>query len=41
VIVKITFRLGQDFVSMMNYAYILDFGFRILDLRYSVCFIHG
>jgi hypothetical protein len=39
-IVRNTFRLRQDFISMMNHAYILDFGIRILDLRYSACLIN-
>jgi len=26
---------------MMNYTLILDFRIRILDLRYSICFING
>ncbi len=35
------FYLRIDYVSMMNQVYILDFGLRILDLRYSAGFIYG
>ncbi|CAB1076553.1 hypothetical protein D1AOALGA4SA_4349 [Olavius algarvensis Delta 1 endosymbiont] len=35
------FRLSQCFVPMSIYAQILDFGLRILDLRYSVCLLYG
>ena len=34
-----TFHLKQDFILISNLAYILEFGLRILDLRYSVGFI--
>jgi hypothetical protein len=40
-IYKNTFYLRQEFKSMMSVALILDFGLRILDLRYSVGFIKG
>ena len=33
-----TVRLRQDLVLMMNFAYVLEFRMRILDLRYSVYF---
>jgi hypothetical protein len=32
--------LREDFVLIMNYRWILDFGMRILDLRYSVYIIN-
>jgi hypothetical protein len=38
-IVMNTLRVRQDFGLMMNGGLILDFGMRILDLRYSACFI--
>ena len=34
-----TFHLKQDFILISNLAYILEFGLRILGLRYSVDFI--